>query len=404
VNKQKPSFGRKHDWPHPYVVLKSGRHASLERRHPWIFSGGIESVSEGLTEGDIVHVLNSEGKAIAVGHYAPRSIAVRLLRFDSGEINPSFWTERLRNALSTRQHLRFISPMTTSGYRLVNGEGDELSGLIIDMYEDVAVLQAHSVGMLRSQTAITHALREVMGDSLRGVFLQDRTPNALERTGRTLWGDSSPRWFRENGLQFFSDWENGQKTGFFLDQRENRSLVQSLASGRMVLNAFCYTGGFTLAAFAGGATSVTSVDASEAALQILDKNLHRNFPSAQHTSLCADCFEYLNQPLDQFDLVVLDPPAFAKSRSALRAALRGYEELNYKAIKHLKPGTLLFTFSCSQVVSPEQFQQLIFAAGMRARRPLKILKQLHQASCHPMNLFHPEGGYLKGLALEVGTG
>ena len=387
--------------------LKRGKEESLDRFHPWVFSGALtEPLPENLEEGEVVGVENSTGRFIGTGHFQVGSIAVRILDFSEREIDASFFAERLREALAVRETLGLSRP-NNNAFRLVHGEGDFLPGLVVDIYGPTAVVQAHSPGMHYCRDIIARELVNLKDIDIKNVYYKSETTlpfkARLDPQNDYLIGNFAGNEAIENGLKFNIDWLRGQKTGFFVDQRDNRSLLEHYSKGRKVLNMFCYTGGFSVYAMRGGAKLVHSVDSSEKAITLTDANINLNFPGdARHKSFAEDAFKYLDrmQPGD-YDLVILDPPAFAKHRSALRNALRGYQKLNFKAMEKLAPGSLLFTFSCSQAVSREQFRLAVFSAAAQCRRKIRILHQLTQPADHPVNIYHPEGEYLKGLVLYV---
>ena len=388
------------------IQLKRGKEESLRRFHPWVFSGAIHQADIDLEEGDIVRVVTSTGEFIAVGHYQQGSIAVRVLSFSDVAIDDAYWESRLRSALGMRQAIGLADSPTNNTYRLVHGEGDHLPGLIIDVYGKTAVMQAHSIGMHLCRKQIAVQLVKVMGERLQHVYYKSETTLPyMELENGFLYGGSNDNVALENGLKFYVDWLRGQKTGFFVDQRENRLLLQQYARGRRVLNMFCYTGGFSFYAMRGGAELVHSVDSSAKAIELTNRNVELNFPGDQrHEAFCEDAFKYMdNVPADNvpYDLVVLDPPAFAKHRGALHNALKGYTRLNQKAMQIIASGGILFTFSCSQVVTKDNFRNAVFTAAALARRKVRILHQLHQPADHPINIYHPEGEYLKGLVLYV---
>ncbi len=393
------------------IFLRRGKEESLLRRHPWIFSGAIEhikSAGEQLAEGQIVDVFTKSGDFIARGHYQIGSIAARVLTFEQEEIDQAWWTSRIAVAHDVRRTLGLTDNPSTDCYRLVHGEGDSLPGLVIDIYGSVAVVQCHSVGMYHSRMAIAEALREVYGDKLTAIY--DKSSQTvpfkagLNAIDGYLWGNSEHKSLvvKENDEKFLVNWEEGQKTGFFLDQRYNRELVRHYAKGRTVLNTFCYTGGFSVYAASGGAVEVCSVDASERAVQLADENMRLNFGADYpHKAVAADAVEYLKQIGDKYDLIILDPPAFAKHHKVLGNAMQGYKRINARAMSQIKPGGILFTFSCSQAVSKELFRTMVFSAAAIAGRKVRILHQLTQPADHPINIYHPEGEYLKGLVLYV---
>ena len=388
------------------IFLKRGKEESLKRFHPWIFSGAIHHMDEGIEEGETVRVITAAGEFIAVGHYQIGSIAVRVLSFEDIEINTDFWCERLQSALDVRIGVGIADSPTNNTYRLVHGEGDYLPGLVIDCYGSTAVMQAHSVGMHVCRKEICQALVQVMGDRIANVYYKSETTlpykaDLHQENGFLVGGDAS-NVAMENGLKFHIDWLRGQKTGFFVDQRENRSLLEQYAKGKSVLNMFCYTGGFSVYAMRGDAKQVHSVDSSAKAIELTNDNVALNFPGdARHEAFCEDAFKFLDEHDQQYDLIVLDPPAFAKHRAALRNALKGYTRLNVKGLQRIKKGGILFTFSCSQVVTKDNFRNAVFTAAAQVGRKVRILHQLHQPADHPINIYHPEGEYLKGLVLYV---
>ncbi len=388
------------------VYLKKGKEESLLRFHPWIFSGAIGHADDGIEEGDTVRVISHSGEFIAVGHFQVGSIAVRVLSFSDITIDWSFWHERLAAALTMRQRIGIADNPQNNTYRLVHGEGDWLPGLVIDCYGPTAVMQAHSVGMHYCRMDICQALTDVMGDRIGQVYYKSETTLPykahLDEEDGFIFGHTDDNVAVENGLKFHVDWLRGQKTGFFVDQRENRSLLEHYSHGKSVLNMFCYTGGFSVYAMRGGAERVHSVDSSAKAIEITNSNVALNFPNdSRHEAFCEDAFRFLEGRTDKYDIVVLDPPAFAKHRSALHNALKGYIRLNAKGLRLVKEGGLLFTFSCSQAVSKDQFRSAVFTAAAQSGRKVRILHQVHQPADHPINIYHPEGEYLKGLVLYV---
>ena len=388
------------------VILRKGKEESLKRFHPWIFSGAVHHIEGEPAEGDIVEVLNSEGKFIALGHWQIGSIAVRVLTFKRQEIDAEFWKKRLASALDVRRSIVVAGTDYNNMYRLVHGEGDNLPGLIIDIYGKNAVMQAHSVGMHVCRMQIAEALKAVMGDDLKAVYYKSETTlpykASLGQENGFILGESDDNVAVENGLKFHIDWLKGQKTGFFVDQRENRALVERYAHGRKVLNMFCYTGGFSVYAMRGGAELVHSVDSSAKAVDLVNANIELNFPGdKRHEAFAEDAFRYLDEMDGKYDLVILDPPAFAKHKDALKNALRGYTKLNARALEKMPSGSILFTFSCSQAVNKDQFRMAVFTAAAMAKRKVRILHQVHQPADHPINIYHPEGEYLKGLVLWV---
>lgn len=388
------------------VYLKAGKEESLKRFHPWVFSGAIARVEGEPEEGEIVDVYTSKKEFIACGHFQIGSIAVRVLTFRQEEINREFWRRRLTVALDMRRSLGLVDNPENNTYRLVHGEGDNLPGLIIDVYGGTAVMQAHSAGMHVYRMEIADALSEVMGDIVKHIYYKSETTLPykadLGPENGFIKGGSPENVALENGLKFHVDWLKGQKTGFFVDQRENRHLLERYSKGRNVLNMFCYTGGFSFYAMRGGANLVHSVDSSAKAIDLTNQNVELNFPGDdRHQAFAEDAFKYLDRMGDQYDLIILDPPAFAKHRDALRNALRGYSKLNAKAFEKIKPGGILFTFSCSQVVDKKDFRNAVFTAAAQSGRSVRILHQLTQPGDHPVNIYHPEGEYLKGLVLYV---
>ena len=388
------------------VYLKAGKEESLKRFHPWVFSGAIARVEGEPEEGEIVDVYTSKKEFIACGHFQIGSIAVRVLTFRQEEVNTDFWKHRLEVALDLRCSLGLVDNPENNTYRLVHGEGDNLPGLIIDVYGQTAVMQAHSAGMHVYRMEIADALIEVMGERVKHIYYKSETTLPykadLGPENGFIKGGSPENVALENGLKFHVDWLKGQKTGFFVDQRENRHLLERYSKGRNVLNMFCYTGGFSFYAMRGGANLVHSVDSSAKAIDLTNQNVELNFPGDdRHQAFAEDAFKYLDRMGDQYDLIILDPPAFAKHRDALRNALRGYSKLNAKAFEKIKPGGILFTFSCSQVVDKKDFRNAVFTAAAQSGRSVRILHQLTQPGDHPVNIYHPEGEYLKGLVLYV---
>ena len=392
------------------IILRKGKEESLRRYHPWIFSGAIHHTegSAPLDEGDTVEVLSSDGKFLAIGHWQIGSIAVRVLTFRRQRIDQAFWQKRIAAALEVRRSIGIADREGNDTYRLVHGEGDNLPGLVIDIYGATAVMQAHSVGMHVCRHELAEALRMVFGEKLKAIYYKSETTlpfkAQLGQENGFLWGESSNDVAYENGLAFHIDWFKGQKTGFFIDQRDNRALVERYARGRKVLNMFCYTGGFSVYAMRGGAELVHSVDSSAKAVELVDANMELNFPGdKRHEAFAEDAFKFMEKPpiVSPYDLIILDPPAFAKHKDALHNALRGYTKLNAKAFEMIQPGGILFTFSCSQAVDKDHFRTAVFTAAAMARRKVRILHQLHQPADHPVNIYHPEGEYLKGLVLYV---
>ncbi len=410
------------------LYLLKNKEESLRRFHPWVFSGAVGRIEGKPQEGERVRVLTAQGEFIAIGHWQIGSIAVRVLTFEDEPIDHSFWVRRLRSALDVRHTIGLAGNPKNDTYRLVHGEGDSLPGLVIDMYGQTAVMQAHSVGMHVDRMDIAKALKEVMGDALQNIYYKSETTlpfkAELGQENGFLLGSTPENIAMENGLRFHIDWLKGQKTGFFVDQRDNRSLVEQYSKGRRVLNMFCYTGGFSVYALRGGAELVHSVDSSQKAVDLVNDNVELNFPGdKRHQAFAEDAFKFLdsineelrvkNEELSSaqtlplkgtegaYDLVILDPPAFAKHRDAVRHAIKGYTKLNARAMEKMPSGSILFTFSCSQAISKEQFRMAVFTAATLAHRHVRILHQLHQPADHPVNIYHPEGEYLKGLVLYV---
>lgn len=388
------------------IYLKKGKEESLKRFHPWVFSGAIARMDDGIEEGDIVRIITNSGDFIALGHYQIGSIAVRVLSFKDIVIDDEFWKQRLAAALLMRQCAGIADNPENNTFRLVHGEGDSLPGLVIDCYGKTAVMQAHSVGMHVCRNIIARQLVEVMGSRIENVFYKSETTLPfkadLGQENGFIYGGSDDNIAVENGLKFHVDWLKGQKTGFFVDQRENRKLLEHYAKDKTVLNMFCYTGGFSFYAMRGNAKAVHSVDSSAKAIELTNANVELNFPGdKRHKAFCEDAFKFLDAAEDKYDLIILDPPAFAKHRAALHNALKGYTRLNVKALEKIKSGGILFTFSCSQVVTKDNFRNAVFTAAAITGRNVRILHQLHQPADHPINIYHPEGEYLKGLVLYV---
>ena len=388
------------------LFLRRGKSESLKRFHPWVFSGAIAGANGKLNEGDVVRIVSNENELMGYGHYQIGSIAVRMLTFREEKIDHAFWVTRLSEALRLRKALQLTGRADNNIYRLVHGEGDRLPGLVIDVYGKTAVMQAHSVGMHMSREQIADALIEASEGLIENVYYKSETTLPfkadLHQENGFLRGHDEGNVAVENGLKFHIDWLRGQKTGFFVDQRENRSLLEHYAKGRNVLNMFCYTGGFSVYAMRGGANLVHSVDSSAKAIDLTRANAEMNFPGdARHEAFAEDAFKFLEQAGSNYDLIVLDPPAFAKHKDALPRALQGYTRLNAIAFRKIKPGGIVFTFSCSQAVNKDQFRLAVFTAAAQSGRHVRILHQLHQPADHPINIYHPEGEYLKGLVLEV---
>ncbi len=388
------------------VILKKGKEESLHRYHPWIFSGAIQRIEGKPEEGDVVTVYTNDRQFIARGHVQVGSIAVRVLTFKDEPVDQQFWNKRIATACDLRERTGISSREDNNTYRLVHGEGDNLPGLIIDIYGDTAVMQAHSVGMHVNRMNIADALKEVMGDKIKNIYYKSDTTLPykadINKDNGYIMGGNASNISTEYGLKFHIDWLRGQKTGFFVDQRENRALLEKYAKGRKLLNMFCYTGGFSIYALRGGAEIVHSVDSSSKAIDLTNANAELNFPGdTRHTAYAEDAFDFLDRMGNNYNLIILDPPAFAKHRDSLRNALIGYRRLNAKAIEKIQPGGILFTFSCSQVVSKENFRTAVFTAAAMAKRNVRILHQLTQPADHPVSIYHPEGEYLKGLVLYV---
>lgn len=391
---------------YPTIQLRHGKAESLKRFHPWIFSGAIQRMPDNLTEGQIVRVIDHKGEFLAIGHYQIGSIAIRVLSFVERKIDNEFWKERLSEAFNMRCSIGLVGREDNNTLRLVHGEGDQLPGLIIDLYGKTAVMQAHSVGMHLYRKEIAAALIDVCKGIIENVYYKSETTlpfkaDLHEKDGFIIGGNEDNIAI-EYGLKFHIDWLRGQKTGFFIDQRENRKLLEQYSMGKNVLNMFCYTGGFSVYALRGGATRVTSVDSSAKAIDLTRANAELNFPGdSRHDAFAEDAFKFLEKAGNDYELIVLDPPAFAKHKGALRNALKGYTRLNTIAISKIRKGGIIFTFSCSQAVNKDQFRLAVFTAAAQAGRHVRILHQLHQPADHPINIYHPEGEYLKGLVLEV---
>jgi 23S rRNA (cytosine1962-C5)-methyltransferase len=384
------------------VILKKNKEESILRRHPWIFSGAIDLIDEEIVDGDIVSVYDSRKRFLAIGHFQNATIAVRIVSFEEREINQKFYTQKIGDAIQLRRNLGLFSP-DNSICRLVHGEGDGLPGLIIDFYENVAVVQCHSIGMYHSLSFINKALQKNIAD-LQAVYSKSSDTIHTKEIAQDsfLFGNTNvPHIATERGIRFSIDWITGQKTGFFVDQRENRTLLGNYAKGKKILNTFCYSGGFSLSALHSGAKEVHSLDSSKKAIDLTDANISLNKFRGKHKSIVADAMDYLKNIDNSYDIIVLDPPAFAKHRDKRHQAIQGYKRLNEMAIKAIKPGGIIFTFSCSQVVDKYLFTNTVIAAAINSRRNIRILEQLHQPADHPINAFHPEGEYLKGLVIQV---
>ncbi len=388
------------------IILKPGKDRSVFRFHPWIFSGAIANTEGNLQEGNLVKVYNSEQRYLATGHCQIGSIAVRILTFEEENIDYNFWKKRIENACQMRKAIGITNSSTNNVFRLIHGEGDHLPGLIVDYYAGVAVVQFHTVGMFLEKENITRALREVLGNKITAIYNKSESTlpykAAIEPKNGYLYGKAENFIAIENGLKFNVDWLEGQKTGFFIDQRENRSLLEKYAKDKNVLNMFCYTGGFSFYAMRGGAKSVHSVDVSARAIELTKQNVELNFPGdSRHEAFAEEAFKFLESSYGKYDLIILDPPAFAKHQNVLNNAIQGYKKLNRKGIEVIKPGGIIFTFSCSQVMTKELFRQTVFTAAANTRRKIRILHQLTQPADHPVSIYHPEGEYLKGLVLYV---
>lgn len=393
---------------HDYVkvFLKPKKEESLKRFHPWVFSGAIRNIEGEPAEGEVVNVYDVNGRFLAVGHYQIGSIAVRLLAFEERIIDKDFWKDRIEKAYGIRKMLGLVNGDINNTFRLVHGEGDSLPGLVIDVYAHTAVMQAHSVGMHHARMAIAEAIMEVSEGAIQNVYYKSEATLPykadIEPEDGYIVGGNVEDIAVENGLKFYVDWLRGQKTGFFVDQRDNRSLLEKYSKDKSVLNMFCYTGGFSFYAMRGGAKVVHSVDSSAKAISLTNKNVELNFPGdIRHEAYAVDAFKYLENMGHNYDLIILDPPAFAKHKNVLRNALQGYRKLNAIAFEKIKPGGIIFTFSCSQVVSKENFRLAVFSAAALSGRNVRILHQLTQPADHPVNIYHPEGEYLKGLVLYV---
>lgn len=388
---------------HKSIIIRKNKLNSIERFHPWIFSGAIETDTSDILEGEIVDVYDNKKRFIARGHFQPSTIAVRVLTFEDRPIDASFFEERIGNAVNMRLSLNLLNEKNNI-FRLIHGEGDSLPGLIVDFYNGVAVIQCHSIGMFQSLELISASLQKVLGSKLIAIYSKssDTLPARLDIENQYIFGScETPHVAIENGVHYSIDWVHGQKTGFFIDQRENRSLLGKYALGKKVLNTFCYSGGFSLSAIAGGATIAHSLDSSKKAIELTNANVQLNQMEENHASIVADTMEFIKELPEAYDVIILDPPAFAKHRDKRHKAIQGYKRLNAHAIRQIKPGGLIFTFSCSQVVDKYLFTNTIIAAAIESGRKVRILEQLHQPADHPINAFHPEGEYLKGLVIQV---
>jgi Predicted SAM-dependent methyltransferases len=387
------------------IILKSGKEQSLRRFHPWVFSGAIKKMYGNPVEGDLVDVYDNKDTFLAVGHYQPSSIAVRILSFKQETPDIEFFREKIKRAIDYRKAIGILANPQINVFRLIHGEGDGLPGLIVDFYNGVAVMQMHSIGFYRIRNEIASILSEVLENRISAVYDKSEGTiphmSGITATNEFLFGNSEPVIVTENGYKFKIDWTTGQKTGFFIDQRENRKLLEKYTEGRTVLNMFGYTGGFSVYAMKNAAL-VHTVDSSFPAIELANENIKLNFgDDKRHESFQVDAFDYLNHIKDQYDLIILDPPAFAKHNNVLANALQGYKRLNIKAIEQIKPGGIIFTFSCSQVVTKENFRKSVFAAAANTGRSVRILHQMSQPPDHPVNIYHPESEYLKGLVIYV---
>jgi 23S rRNA (cytosine1962-C5)-methyltransferase len=388
------------------ITLKPGKEQSIQRFHPWIFSGAIQSVSGEITEGDVVEVFDNHGNFLAMGHSQIGSIAVRIFSFSKIVPDQAFWTKKIEQAIAVRKAAGLFNNTETNSYRMIYAEGDGMPGLIVDMYNGTAIMQIHTVGMYLIKEMLCDALQTALGPELKAVYNKSEGTMpfkaAIEPANGFLRGKTTDKTATENGLHFYVDFEKGQKTGFFLDQRENRALLEKYSKGKKVLNLFCYTGGFSFYALRGGASLVHSVDSSERAIKLTNQNVALNFPGDdRHEAFAEDAFKFLNHNKNQYDLIILDPPAFAKHQNVIPNALQGYRKLNTKAIEKIKPGGIIFTFSCSQVISKETFRKSVFTAAAKTGRNVRILHQMEQPADHPVNIYHPESEYLKGLVIYV---
>ncbi|MEO6884634.1 MAG: class I SAM-dependent rRNA methyltransferase [Bacteroidia bacterium] len=390
----------------PKIILNSGKEHSLKRFHPWVFSGAIKIIPDTILEGDVVEVYTASNEYLGTGHFQKGTISVRIFSFLQTEVDELFWENKILKAFQYRKFIGLVDNLNTNAYRLVFGESDELPGLIIDFYNGTAVMQAHSIGMHLIRETLSNALKKVMGETLKAVYYKsvDTLPkiDSLIVENAYLYGKPDTNEILENGNKFFIDWENGQKTGFFLDQRDNRNLLSSFAKGKKILNTFCYSGGFSVYALNAGASEVHSVDSSQKAIDLTEKNiLLNNHSAANHESFVADAFQFLNHKENFYDIIILDPPAFAKHRNVTHNAVMGYKRINAEAMRQIKPGGILFTFSCSQVIDKYLFNHTITSAAIQAGRNVKVLHYLSQPADHAVNMYHPEGEYLKGLVVYV---
>ncbi|MDN5292676.1 MAG: rRNA (cytosine1962-C5)-methyltransferase [Anaerophaga sp.] len=388
------------------IYLKPGKEQSILRFHPWVFSGAINKVNREIEEGEVVEVYDHKENFMGMGHSQTGSIAVRIFSFQKVEPDEAFWTKKIQQAFALRETLGLTKSSQTNAWRLVYGESDGMPGLIIDMYNGTAVLQIHTVGMFLIKNMLCNALENIFGPDLKAIY--NKSEGTIPYKSRIvpengfLRGKTKDKTAMENGLRFLVDFEKGQKTGFFIDQRENRTLLETYSKNRNVLNLFCYTGGFSFYALRGGASRVHSVDSSERAIELTKQNVELNFPGdIRHEAFAEDAFKFLDKSKDQYDLMILDPPAFAKHLKVIPNALQGYRKLNAKAIENIRPGGIIFTFSCSQVINRDAFRKAVFSAAAKTGRNVRIMHQMEQPADHPVNIYHPESEYLKGLVLFV---
>lgn len=388
---------------YPILHIRKGKEQSLMRRHPWVFSGAIESSTESLKDGDLVCLMTRKDQFLGIGHFQHATISVRILSFDYVEIDQAFFDRKIQKAVDSRLNIGLLTKQNNI-FRVCHGEGDELPGLVIDFYNGVAVIQCHSIGMYFSVEMIANALKNAFGKKLTAVYSKstDTLPKRTDVTDAYLFGScETPHVALENGVKYNIDWITGQKTGFFIDQRVNRRILGEYSKGKKVLNTFCYSGGFSLQALNHGASLVHSLDSSKKAISLTDDNIILNNYTEKHLSICADAMDYMKDLQEDYDIIVLDPPAFAKHREKRHQAIQGYKRLNAHAIRQIKPGGIIFTFSCSQVIDKALFTNTIIAAAIESGRNVRILEQIHQPADHPIHAFHPEGEYLKGLIIQV---
>jgi 23S rRNA (cytosine1962-C5)-methyltransferase len=387
-----------------HIILKSGKDKDIRKFYPWVFSGSIKKTSGTINEGEIITVYDNKSEYLGTGFYQSSPIAVRIFSFTDEKISETFWFDRIKRAINYRTQLGLFNLSSTNCFRLIHSEGDFLPGLIADWYNGNIVLQMHSIGMYKNKEIICSILQTILGEKLQAIIMKSSAtlPKNIEVEDGIIWGTIHGNQVQENGNTFIIDWEKGQKTGFFLDQRDNRELISKYVAHKSVLNTFCYTGGFSAYALQGNASRVVSVDSSARAIDLTQETISLNYPGTQkHTALVADAFEYLDTTEDTFDVIILDPPAFAKHAQVVSNALNGYKKLNKKAIERINPGGILCTFSCSQAVSKEQFKRSVLEASAKTGRKVRIMHQMSQSTCHPVNLYHPESEYLKGLIIYV---